>query len=306
MANEHFNQALKNFMKDSANGGAIRHLYDLGYSVDEIREALLFPASVEDIQVVITAYEEEKSAPEEAYEIIKEQNKFGKTTFRKVKKYMETKTMKYETILFDMDGTILNTLEDLKDAVNYVMRQNNEPEHSLEEIRTFVGNGMKKLMIRSIPGGEENPTFEKQFKEYQDYYPPHSKIKTKPYDGILEFMKECKARGVKLAVVSNKQQPAVTELADYYFENLFDAAIGDGEGRRVKPAPDAPFEAMKRIGANPKTTLYVGDSDVDAKTAENANLDCVLVTWGFRERELLEKQKHIAIIDSVNELYQFI
>lgn len=306
MANEHFNEALKNFMKDSANGGAIRHLYDLGYSVDEIREALLFPASVEDIQVVITAYEEEKSAPEEAYEIIKEQNKFGKTTFRKVKKYTEKKQMKYETILFDMDGTILNTLEDLKDAVNYVMRQNDEPEHSLEEIRTFVGNGMKKLMIRSIPGGEENPTFEKQFKEYQDYYPPHSKIKTKPYDGILEFMKECKARGVKLAVVSNKQQPAVTELAEYYFENLFDAAIGDGEGRKVKPAPDAPFEAMKRIGANPKTTLYVGDSDVDAKTAENANLDCVLVTWGFRERELLEKQKHIAIIDSVNELYQFI
>ena len=306
MANEHFNQALKNFMKDSANGGAIRHLYDLGYSVDEIREALLFPASVEDIQVVITAYEEEKSAPEEAYEIIKEQNKFGKTTFRKVKKYMEKKQMKYETILFDMDGTILNTLEDLKDAVNYVMRQNNEPEHSLEEIRSFVGNGMKKLMIRSIPGGEENPTFEKQFKEYQDYYPPHSKIKTKPYDGILEFMKECKARGVKLAVVSNKQQPAVTELAEYYFENLFDAAIGDGEGRKVKPAPDAPFEAMKRIGANPKTTLYVGDSDVDAQTAENANLDCVLVTWGFRERELLKQQKHIAIIDSVNELYQFI
>lgn len=322
MANEHFNEALKNFMKDSANGGAIRHLYDLGYSVDEIREALLFPVSVEDIQVVITAYEEEKSAPEEAYEIIKEQNKFGKTTFRKIKKkvsknecdelealkekYMETKPMKYETILFDMDGTILNTLEDLKDAVNYVMRQNNEPEHSLEEIRTFVGNGMKKLMIRSIPGGEENPTFEKQFKEYQDYYPPHSKIKTKPYDGILEFMKECKARGVKLAVVSNKQQPAVTELAEYYFENLFDAAIGDGEGRKVKPAPDAPFEAMKRIGANPKTTLYVGDSDVDAKTAENANLDCVLVTWGFRERELLKQQKHIAIIDSVNELYQFI
>ena len=221
-------------------------------------------------------------------------------------KYMEIQTMKYETILFDMDGTILDTLEDLKDAVNFVMRQNNEPEHSLEEIRSFVGNGMKKLMIRSIPGGEENPTFEKQFKEYQDYYPPHSKIKTKPYDGILEFMKECKARGVKLAVVSNKQQPAVTELAEYYFKNLFDAAIGDGEGRKVKPAPDAPFEAMKRIGANPKTTLYVGDSDVDAKTAENANLDCVLVTWGFRERELLEKQKHIAIIDSVNELYQFI
>lgn len=214
--------------------------------------------------------------------------------------------MKYETILFDMDGTILDTLEDLKDAVNYVMRQNGEPEHSLDEIRSFVGNGMKKLMIRSIPGGEENPTFEKQFKEYQEYYPPHSKIKTKPYDGILDFMKECKLRGVKLAVVSNKQQPAVTELSAYYFEDLFDASVGDGEGRKVKPAPDAPYEAMKRIGADPKTTLYVGDSDVDAATAENAGLDCVLVTWGFRERELLEQQKHIAIIDSVDELYQFI
>lgn len=318
MANEHFNEALKNFMKDSANGGAIRHLYDLGYSVEEIRQKLLFPASVEDIKAVIDAYEAEKSAPEEAYEIIKEQNKFGKTTFRKVKrngvdelealkeKYREITPMKYETILFDMDGTILDTLEDLKDAVNFVMRQNNEPEHSLEEIRSFVGNGMKKLMIRSIPGGEENPTFEKQFKEYQEYYPPHSKIKTKPYDGILEFMEECKRRGVKLAVVSNKQQPAVTELAAYYFKDYFDAAVGDGEGRKVKPAPDAPFEAMKRIDADPKTTLYVGDSDVDAQTAKNAGLDCVLVTWGFRERALLEQQKHIAIIDSVEELYRFI
>jgi phosphoglycolate phosphatase len=119
-------------------------------------------------------------------------------------------------------------------------------------------------------------------------------------------MRECKSRGVKLAVVSNKQQPAVTELADYYFEGMFDAAVGDGEGRTVKPAPDAPFEAMKRIGANPKTTLYVGDSDVDAATAENAGLDCVLVTWGFRERELLEQKKHIAIIDEVKELYNFI
>ncbi|MCR4674306.1 MAG: HAD family hydrolase [Lachnospiraceae bacterium] len=214
--------------------------------------------------------------------------------------------MKYETILFDMDGTVLDTLEDLKDAVNYVLRTNNEPEHDLDTIRRFVGNGMKKLMIRAIPGGEENPTFEKQFQEYQDYYPPHSRIKTKPYDGITEFLEECKARGVKVGIVSNKQQIAVTELAEYYFEGLTQAAVGDGEGRCVKPAKDAPLEAMKRLEANPATTLYVGDSDVDGQTAKNAELDCVLVTWGFRDREVLEKEDHIAIIDSVEELYQFI
>lgn len=214
--------------------------------------------------------------------------------------------MKYETILFDMDGTVLDTLEDLKDAVNYVLRQNNEPEHDLEAIRSFVGNGMKMLMTRAIPGGQENPTFEKQFQEYQDYYPPHSKIKTKPYDGILEFMEECKKRNISVGIVSNKQQVAVTELAEYYFKGLTQAAVGDGEGRQVKPAKDAPVEAMKRLNANPKTTLYVGDSDVDGKTAENAGLDCVLVTWGFRGRDVLEQQKHIAIIDKVEELYQFI
>lgn len=214
--------------------------------------------------------------------------------------------MKYETILFDMDGTVLDTLEDLKDAVNYVLRTNNEPEHDLDTIRRFVGNGMKKLMIRAIPGGEENPTFEKQFQEYQDYYPPHSRIKTKPYDGITEFLEECKTRGVKVGIVSNKQQIAVTELAEYYFKGLTQAAVGDGEGRQVKPAKDAPLEAMKRLEANPATTLYVGDSDVDGQTAKNAELDCVLVTWGFRDREVLEKQDHIAIIDSVEELYQFI
>lgn len=213
---------------------------------------------------------------------------------------------KYKTILFDMDGTVLDTLEDLKDAVNYVLRAYGEPEHDIEAIRRFVGNGMKMLMTRAIPGGQQNPTFEKQFKEYQEYYPPHSRIKTKPYDGIVEFMEECKRQGVKVGIVSNKQQPAVTELAEYYFPGLIQAAIGDGEGRRVKPAKDAPMEALKRLDADAETTLYVGDSDVDGETAQNAGLDCVLVTWGFRGKDVLEKYEHVAIIDSPKELYQFI
>ncbi len=218
----------------------------------------------------------------------------------------EGQHLKYEAILFDMDGTILNTLEDLTDAVNHVLRGNGESAHTIDEIRSYVGNGMKKLMERAVPGGAGHPDFDRMFAEYREYYPPHSRIKTKPYDGILPLMEECKARGVKVGIVSNKQQPAVTELAEYYFPGLTQAAIGDGEGRMVKPAPDACMEAMRQLGADPAKTLYVGDSDVDALTAKNSGLDCVLVTWGFRERDLLEQQEYVDIIDRPEELLKYI
>ena len=214
--------------------------------------------------------------------------------------------MKYEAILFDMDGTILDTLEDLTDAVNHVLKGNGEPVHTMDEIRSFVGNGMKKLMERAVPGGAGHPDFDRMFKEYQEYYPPHSRIKTKPYDGILNVMDECSRRGIKLGIVSNKQQPAVKELAEYYFPDRVMAAVGDAEGREVKPAPDACMEAMKQMGADPDKTLYIGDSDVDALTAQNSGIDCLLVTWGFRGRELLEKQTCIGLIDRPEEILSYL
>ena len=156
--------------------------------------------------------------------------------------------MKYHTILFDLDGTLLNTLEDLTDAVNYVMDAYDFPEHSIEDVRCFVGNGIRVLMQRAIPEGEENPQFDEAFELFKRYYLAHNKVKTRPYDGIMELLGELKKRGVHMAIVSNKNQPTVEALCEEEFQGLISVAVGDGEGRARKPAPDGPMEAIRRLG----------------------------------------------------------
>lgn len=220
--------------------------------------------------------------------------------------------MRYHTILFDLDGTLLNTLEDLTDAVNYVMRAYDYPEHSVEAVRTFVGNGIRVLMERATPQGEKNPQFEEGFTLFQKYYLEHNKIKTRPYEGIMELLKELKHRRVKMAIVSNKNQPSVSALQKEEFQGLIDVAVGDGEGRRRKPAPDGCREAIIRLGMDPGDpdvlcgVLYVGDSEVDAATAKNAGLDLVLVSWGFRPKKELERFDAKRIIDRPEELLELI
>ena len=218
--------------------------------------------------------------------------------------------MRYHTILFDLDGTLLDTLEDLTDAVNYVMRTYGYPEHSIEAVRGFVGNGIRVLMERATPDGEKNPVFEQGFALFQEYYLTHNKIKTRPYDGVRELLECLQEKGIRMAIVSNKNQPSVDALKREEFQGMIDVAVGDGEGRQRKPAPDGCMEAIRRLGLDPgdadtmKGILYVGDSEVDAATAKNAGLDLVLVTWGFRSRELLEQFDAAALIDRPQELLE--
>lgn len=213
---------------------------------------------------------------------------------------------RYKAVIFDLDGTLLNTLEDLTDAVNHVMRQFNYPEHTIEEIRSFVGNGIKLLIERSLPDGKDNPEFDKVFSEFKSYYTSHCRIKTRPYDGIMELISILHEQGYKLAIVSNKNQSAVTELNNIYFSDYISTAIGEKEGVRKKPAPDTVIKALSELCISSDDAVYVGDSDVDRETAENSNMDCISVTWGFRDRKLLESLNPYAIIDKPAELLNYV
>lgn len=210
--------------------------------------------------------------------------------------------MKYQTVIFDMDGTILETLEDMRDSVNVTMDQVGYPHRSLDEVRRFVGNGAAKLIERCMPQGAQDPKFQEAFGFYKQYYDTHAQIKTGPYRGIPELLKALKDRGVQIAVVSNKPDEAVKLLAEHYFPGLFPVAIGQRPGIATKPAPDSVYEVMRQLGAKPETTVYVGDSDVDIDTARNAGLSCISVTWGFRDVDFLLAHGAQTLVHSAREL----
>ncbi len=213
----------------------------------------------------------------------------------------------YQTMIFDLDGTLLDTLEDLTDAVNASLRMHGYPERTISEVRTFVGNGVRRLMMLAHPGGEAAPDFEEVLDDFKTWYADHSGDKTKPYAGILETLGALKKRGVKMAIVSNKFDAAVKQLNDLYFEDLIPVAIGENEaaGVRKKPAPDSVYRAMELLGAVPEQTLYIGDSEVDHETSRQAGLDLVLVSWGFRPRKALEKYAPLALIDRPEDILKF-
>ena len=190
------------------------------------------------------------------------------------------------TVIFDLDGTLLDTLEDLWSAVNYALASCNMPERSLDEVRQFVGNGIRMLMTRAVPGGEKNPDFDKAFEVFKQYYGVHCNDTTKPYDGIPELLQELKNKGYAVAIVSNKIDSAVQDLNDRYFPQV-EVAVGDRENMRRKPEPDSVFLALKELGRTQDEAVYVGDSEVDLQTAQNAGLPCISVLWGFRDREFL-------------------
>lgn len=195
----------------------------------------------------------------------------------------------YDTYIFDLDGTLLNTLNDLAASVNFALRQHGMAEHSTDDVRRFVGNGVRLLMTRAIPGGEENPDFEPTFQTFREHYMAHSLDTTLPYPGIPEVLAELRRRGKRLAVVSNKLHAATQELCRHFFADTIEAAIGENEatGVRKKPAPDTVAEALRQLGASREGAVYVGDSDVDIATARNAGLPCISVLWGFRDRDFL-------------------
>lgn len=192
-----------------------------------------------------------------------------------------------KTFIFDLDGTLLDTLTDLSNAVNYALRINSMPEHTKEEVRWMVGNGVRKLMMRAVPDGEQNPQFEKVFSDFRNYYSEHNLDTTKPYDGILNMLAELKNQGVKMAVVSNKMDSATKPLVKRFFGSYIDVAIGESEGVARKPAPDMVIKAIAELGVKREDCVYIGDSDVDIMTAQNSGLPCISVLWGFRDKQFL-------------------
>ena len=198
-----------------------------------------------------------------------------------------------KTIIFDLDGTLLNTLEDLMISTNYALTEFDFPTHSLEDIRKFVGNGVKKLIERAVPPDCSQEVMERCLEVFKEHYSKNMYNHTKPYDSILEILKKLQDKGLKIGVVSNKFDSAVKELCKKYFPNLVDIAIGQSDDVPKKPAPNGVFKAMKELCAETSLTIYVGDSEVDVQTAKNSNLPCIGVLWGFRNRKDLAGADYI-------------
>lgn len=198
--------------------------------------------------------------------------------------------MKYETVIFDLDGTLLDTLDDLCSAVNAALAVYGFPSRSREEVRSFIGDGLMKLMERAVNKADFTD-YVGIGAEFRKYYKEHCKEQTAPYAGVMTLLKTLKECGIKTAVVSNKADFAVKLLAEEYFEGLLLEAIGENEacGVRRKPAPDSLLSVMEKIGAKKETTVYVGDSEVDIQTAANAGVDCISVVWGFKDEDFLRK-----------------
>lgn len=210
--------------------------------------------------------------------------------------------MTYRTVLFDMDGTLLDTLEDLRESTNHVLREMGYPERSLEEMRRFVGNGAEMQIRRAVPEGTSEENIAKVLRAYRAYYQEHCRIKTKVYDGLLDMLDALKARGVKTAVVSNKPDEAVKKLSEEYFGGRMDYAVGAKDGRRCKPYPDMVDAALEALGETREGAVFIGDSEVDVQTGLNAGLPVIAVSWGFRSRETIAEAGATVIADDAAAL----
>lgn len=208
----------------------------------------------------------------------------------------------YNTYIFDLDGTLLNTLTDLANATNYALRVHGMPEHWRDDVRGFVGNGVKKLMERAVPHGMENPDFAAVYATFRKYYMEHSLDNTCPYPGIMDMLAELKRRKKKMAVVSNKFYAATQELCRHFFGEYITVAIGERETIRKKPAPDTVIAALEQLGTGKENAVYIGDSDVDIATAHNSGLPCISVLWGFRDKEFLVNHGGTTFITDPTEL----
>lgn len=210
--------------------------------------------------------------------------------------------MKYKTVIFDMDGTVLNTLDDLTNSVNFALKSNRLPVRTIAEVRAFVGNGIGKLIERAVPSGTTIEKTDNVFNDFKAHYAVHCAEKTAPYDGICALIDTLKKNGVKTAVVSNKADFAVQSLCKTYFDGVFDAAVGEKEGVRTKPCPDSVIEVVRTLNSDFEKTVYVGDSEVDIQTAKNACIPCVSVDWGFKDRDFLKKNGADKIVSNTTEL----
>lgn len=214
--------------------------------------------------------------------------------------------MKYKAVICDLDGTLLNTLEDLMDSVNYALSKRAMPLITLKQTRRYVGNGVAKLVERAAPSGTPKEDIQEMLNDFRYYYDIHSKDKTKPYEGVMELLRELKARGLKLAIVSNKIHKAVGVLAEDYFPGLIDVAIGEMENVPRKPAPDMIYKALDELGINKEDAVFIGDSEVDVATGLNAGIDMVTVLWGFRDRDELVEAGATIFIDEAMALFNYL
>ncbi len=215
--------------------------------------------------------------------------------------------MKYKAAIFDLDGTLLNTLEDLCDAVNAAMDFYGYPRRTLAEVRAFVGNGVERLIALSLPDGLHTPNFDEIVVYYRRYYAAHSEVKTGPYAGVLELIDGLEKAGIRTAVVSNKPNGATVTLCAKYFPGI--RVVGgerEADGVRRKPWPDMVLRAVDEMKLTPEDCVYIGDSEVDVLTAKNAGMDCITVLWGFRDREELEKEGAACFAENPDEVFRLI
>ena len=212
--------------------------------------------------------------------------------------------MKYKAVLYDMDGTVLDTLADLTDAVNVSLRRFGLPEQPAMHVRDVLGNGARRLIMGCLPEETDEKTVDAVLEFYKPYYDAHCREKTAPYPGIIELMRRLRDAGVKQAVVSNKPDGAVKELAELFFGGLIESAVGESETVRLKPCPDAVLAAAKLMGVSKDECVYVGDSEVDIETARRAGMDCISVAWGFRDEDMLRAEGAACIVRSAEELFE--
>ncbi len=213
---------------------------------------------------------------------------------------------KYNTIIWDMDGTLLDTLDDLADSVNEALAEFRLPIRTRDEIRSFIGNGVARLIELSVPEGKQHPQYEEILTFFKSCYKRNCRNKTKPFDGLDKMLQELGNRGYRMAIVSNKADPAVKELARLYFGDTISVALGDAEGFRRKPYPDTVFKAIRLLEADKASAIYIGDTEVDIATAKNAGIDCICVTWGYRSRSELQAAGAKLIADSPDELAEIL
>ncbi len=219
---------------------------------------------------------------------------------------MDDDKMEYTTVIFDLDGTLTDTLDDLRNSVNFALSRFGFPERSRDEIRSFVGNGVKKLVFRSVPDNTADEASEKCLEIFKEHYKVNSCVQTKPYGGVVEMLEELRNKKIKTAVVTNKMHTAAADIVEYFFGGLIDVTIGQSEKIAPKPAPDSVFLAIEKLGGAAENAVYIGDSEVDCITAHNAGIPCIGVTWGFRDREILEAHGADFIADTAEDIIRFV
>ena len=210
--------------------------------------------------------------------------------------------MRYQIAVFDLDGTLLDTLEDLYLATNSALESHSMPRRSRDEVRMFVGNGVEMLIRRAVPAGTDEETTLAVLADFKTTYAAICEDHTRPYDGILDMLRALREKGIRVAVVSNKFDAATKQLCQKYFGDLVEVAIGERTGVRKKPAPDTVYEALKELGMTATGAVYIGDSDVDIQTARNCGMPCISVTWGLRDKDFLLQSGAEILVDTPERL----